>query len=82
MVSNRISTSSNVASLAAKTVFSSGSSKIARQLAGSALSQSGTNRQTGAELERKASKVLRSDHYSTDTKTLAASVLAQSNKGR
>jgi hypothetical protein len=33
-------------------------------------------------METTASKVLQSDKYSDDTKTLAASVLSQSNKSR
>ena len=38
--------------------------------------------QTGAEMEAKAGRVLESDKYNATTKTLAASVLAQSNKER
>ncbi|MBL4918665.1 MULTISPECIES: hypothetical protein [Rhodobacterales] len=82
MATNRKSTSNGVASLAADTLFKPGSSHIARKLAGSALSQSNTNRQTGAKMEDLASKVLRSDRYSERTKTLAGSVLSQSNKKR
>lgn len=82
MAINRKSTSGKVASLAADTLFKSGSSQIARKLAGSALSQSRTNRQTGAEMEDLASKVLRSDRYSEKTKVFAGSVLSQSNKTR
>lgn len=82
MTTNRKGTSNKVASLAADTLFKPGSSHIARRLAGSALSQSNTKRQTGAEMEDLASKVLRSDRYSEKTKTLAGSVLSQSNKKR
>lgn len=82
MAINRKGTSGKVASLAANTVFKSGSSQIARRLAGSALSQSRTSHQTGAEMEDLASKVLRSDRYSEKTKVLAGSVLSQSNKKR
>jgi hypothetical protein len=82
MAVNRKGTSTKVASLAADTLYKPGSSQIARKLAGSALSQSKTNRQTGAKMEDLASKVLRSDRYSEKTKTLAASVLSQSNKRR
>jgi hypothetical protein len=82
MATNRKGTSNKVASLAADTLFKPGSSQIARRLAGSALSQSNTNRQTGAVMEDLASKVLRSDHYSEKTKALAGSVLSQSNKKR
>ncbi|WP_309244014.1 hypothetical protein [Caballeronia sp. EK] len=57
-------------------------SAIKKSLAASALSQSHTKKQTGAEMEHKASEVLHSNKYSKETKTLAASVLAQSNKER
>lgn len=82
MTVNRKGTSTKVASLAADTLFKPGSSKTARMLAGSALSQSRTDRQTGAKMEDLASKVLRSDRYSENTKTFAGSVLSQSNKKR
>ncbi len=82
MAYNRKGTSAKVAKLAAETLFKSGSSRTARQLAGSALSQSRTSRQTGPEMEDLASKVMRSGRYSDDTKTLAGSVLSQSNKKR
>ena len=82
MAVNRKGTSTKVASLAADTLFKPGSSQIARKLAGSALSQSNTNRQTGAKIEDLASKVLRSGRYSERTKVLAGSVLSQSNKKR
>jgi hypothetical protein len=82
MAVNRKGTSTKVASLAADTLFKPGSSQIARKLAGSALSQSNTNRQTGAKIEDLASKVLRSGRYSERTKALAGSVLSQSNKKR
>jgi hypothetical protein len=82
MAINRKGTSGEVASLAADTLFKPGSSQVARKLAGSALSQSRTNRQTGAEMEDLASKVLRSDRYAEKTRVLAGSVLSQSNKKR
>lgn len=82
MSTNRKGTSGKIASLAADTLFKPGSSQTSRRLAGSALSQSGTSRQTGAEMEELASKVLRSNRYSEKTKVLAGSVLSQSNKKR
>lgn len=82
MASNNKQTSEKVASLAAKTLLNTSSSKIAKELAGSALAQKSTNKQTGAILEDKASKVLSSDKYNANTKILAASVLSQSNKSR
>lgn len=79
---NSKKTSRKIASLASKTLRDSNSSQIAKELAGSALSQTVRNNQTGGKIEDKASKVLRSNKYSEDTKSLAASVLAQSNKSR
>jgi hypothetical protein len=51
-------------------------------MAAAALSQRDPNKQTGADMEDKASKVLRSDKYSDETKRFAATVLSQSNKKR
>ena len=82
MAKNQKSTSGGVASLAAATVFSRGASQIQRQLAGSALSQAGTSRQTGAKMEGIASKALSNPRSAATTKTLAASVLSQANKKR
>lgn len=82
MTENKKQTSSSVASLAAKTLSNDNSSQIAKELAGSALSQKGTSKQTGTEMEDKASKVLQSNKYNKDTKTLAASILSQSNQKR
>lgn len=58
------------------------SSKVQRQLAGSVISQSRTERTTGSELESVASKVLQSEKYNDTTKTLAGSVLSQSVKSK
>ncbi|WP_269584422.1 hypothetical protein [Roseibium sp. Sym1] len=82
MPKNKKVTSSNVASQAAEILRDPTSSAIARKLAGSALAQSGTGKQTGADLEEIASRVLSSDKYSDKTKQLAGSVLSQSNKTR
>jgi hypothetical protein len=71
-----------VASLAAATLNDKNASKVAKSLAGSVVAQAHTGKQTGADMESKASKVLQSDKYSDDTKTLAASLLSQSNKQR
>lgn len=79
---NKKRTSSTVASLAAQTLNSPNSSRTAKRLAGSALSQKSTANQTGAEMESFASSVIQSKKYSNETKTLAASVLSQSNKKR
>lgn len=74
--------SSGVTTLAAHTLTDPKASQIAKSLAASVVSQANTDKQTGADLESKASKVLQSDKYSDDTKTLAASVLSQANKER
>lgn len=71
-------TSKSVATLAAETLQDKSASQIAKQLAGSALSQYSTSNQTGSQLEEVASSVLKSPKYSEKTKTLAASVLSQS----
>ena len=71
-----------IAKLAAETLQDKQASQIARSLAASALSQVSGGKQTGGQMEDKAAKVLASDHYSAETKQLAASVLAQANKER
>jgi hypothetical protein len=82
MANNLKKTSTDIASKAASILNNRDSSAIAKSLAASALSQSGTNHQTGAEMEEKAGRVLSSTKYSDETKALAASVLSQSNKSR
>ena len=79
---NTKQTSKVVATLASHTLHDPKASAIAKSLAASALSQSHTKNQTGAEMEHKAGQVLHSNKYSKDTKTLAASVVAQANKER
>lgn len=82
MAKNNKTTSKEIASLASKILTNENSSKTAKKLAGSALSQINKGNQTGAEMEEKASNVLKSGKYSDDTKSLAASILSQSNKDR
>jgi hypothetical protein len=79
---NTKKTSSEMASLASKTLKNKNSSVIAKSFAASALSQTSTTRQTSSEIEAKASAALKSDKYNCITKSLAASVLSQSNKSR
>lgn len=79
---NKKVTSPKVASLASNTLTDKNSSKIAKELAGSALSQANKNNQTSKNVESKASKVLQSPKYSESTKKLAGSLLSQSNKKR
>lgn len=81
-MANKKQTSNRVASLAAETLQNPDASNIARRLAGSALAQSGSAKQTGAEMENVASRVLQSNKYAAETKELAASVLSQALKER
>lgn len=73
-------TSSLLASMAAKIMGDSSSSKIQRQLAGSALAQKGNSKETSERMEGIASKVMKSDKYNMATKSLAASVMSQATK--
>ena len=82
MAKNINKNSQRVASSASKTLRILTASKTAKSLAGSALSQSGTQKQTGASMEGKASKVLSSGRYTPSTKAFAGSVVSQSNKKR
>lgn len=79
---NKKVTSNQIASLASKILTNPNSSQIAKELAGSALSQMNKGNQTGSSMEEKASKVLQSSKYSEATKSLAGSILSQSNKKR
>lgn len=79
---NKKQTSKKMASKAAKKLTDPNSSKIQKELAGSVLAQYATGKETGAEMESKASEVLRSDKYNDETKGLAASLVSQSNKKR
>jgi predicted 2-oxoglutarate/Fe(II)-dependent dioxygenase YbiX len=73
-------TSSNIASLAGQVMSNNNSSNIQRQLAGSALAQHHSGKNTSEYMEAKASQVLQSSKYNAETKQLAASVLSQSTK--
>ncbi|RZG68499.1 hypothetical protein EXE25_05120 [Acinetobacter bouvetii] len=73
-------TSNKVSTLASEVLRKPKSSNIQKELAGSALSQTHSSKQTESEMEPKASKVLQSGKYSDTAKMLAASVLSQSNK--
>lgn len=81
-MANTKRTSKAVASKAAKKLQDDNASAIQRSLAGAALAQHRTGKQTGAKMEDVASRVLSSDKYNKETKELAGSVLSQSNKGR
>lgn len=79
---NRKTSSSAMASKAARALNSNGSSKIQKSLAASVLSQRSASKQTGAVKGDIASCVLQSNKYSNETKSFAASVLSQSNVER
>jgi hypothetical protein len=57
-----------------------GASKTAKSLAGSALAQAGTTKQSSATTARTASKALHDGRTSTSTRSLAGSVLTQKSK--
>ena len=79
-MSNKKASSQKESSKAAKILQDKNASEIQKKLAGSVLSQTDPDKQTGVEMETIASKVLQSNKYSDDTKSLAGSVLSQSNK--
>lgn len=72
-------TSTSIASLAWKIMQDPNSSRIKRELAWSALAQFKSWKISSEEMEVKAQKVLLSDKYSDETKSLAGSVFSQSN---
>ena len=78
MGKNTKKTSKKIASDAARILTDPNASQIQKELAGSAMSQANTGNQTGAEMETKASNVLKSNKYSDKTKEIAATVLSQS----
>lgn len=80
MSKNTKQTSARIATLAAETLQNERASHIAKSLAASALAQRNGSKQTGAEMEDLAAKVLASKRYADETKE--ASVLSQSNKAR
>ncbi|CNK77171.1 hypothetical protein ACRBEF_03370 [Yersinia proxima] len=82
MSKNTKKTSASVASLAAQILKDPTASAIEKSLAGSALSQTNTDNQTGAYMEDVAAQVLAEPKSSKLAKTLAGSVLAQANKKR
>ena len=79
---NLKTSSKSRASNATKALTDTGASKIQKSLAASVLSQRSAQKQTGANMEDVASKVLQSSKYSDETKSFAASVLSQSNDKR
>ncbi|WP_027186806.1 hypothetical protein [Desulfovibrio cuneatus] len=82
MAENKKKTSQKIASIAGQVLQDENASAIQRSLAASALAQAASGKQTGADMEAKASAALKSIRSSELTKELAASVLVQSNKER
>lgn len=82
MTKNTKQTSIDVAKLASQTLRNPSASATAKELAGSALAQASTKKQPSSEVEAKAGMVLQSNKYSEETKTLAASLVSQSNSSR
>ena len=82
MPKNPKKTSSKIGKLASETIQKNSSSKVAKSVAASALSQRSAGKQTGAEMEKKVGKILASDNQAKKKKQLAASVLSQANKSR
>lgn len=70
-------TSRPVATKASNTLRDSSASKAAKSLAGSALSQAGTNKSTSPKVATTAARALDDGRTSRTTKTLAGSVLTQ-----
>ena len=68
-MNNKKQTSTEIASLASKTLKDPNSSAAAKKLAGSAMSQTNTSNQTGSTMEDFASKVLKSPKYNDNTKS-------------
>lgn len=71
-------TAPKIAKIAARVLDNPASSKAAKSVAASALTQSkAPGEKTSARVATVASKILRDDRFSKDAKTLAGSVLGQ-----
>jgi hypothetical protein len=81
-MANKKVTSYEIATTASKVLRNPNSSEIAKQVAGSALSQKNKTHETGKNMETIASNILKSNKYNEVTKELAASILSQSDKNR
>jgi hypothetical protein len=75
-------TQAKTATLASNTLKSGSASAVQMRLAGSALAQAGTGKQTGKQMESVASRALDNQKSNSTTKALAGSVISQSNKKR
>lgn len=72
-------TSKKIAAVAARAMSDPNTPASTRRLAASALSQRVPGRETGADMEELAGKVLGSDWRSDEARTFAASVVSQSD---
>lgn len=68
MSKNSKQTSNKVAKLASEVLRDPSSSAIQKKLAGSALAQTHSTKQTGSEMESEASRVLQSEKYNGTNK--------------
>ncbi len=82
MGTNTKQSSAKLANEAARALQDDKTSAIGKQLAASVLSQAATGKETGKAMEGVASKGLKSDHYSDQNKSFAASLVSQSNNDR
>lgn len=82
MSRNKKETSNQVAKSASKILRDPNASQLQKSLAGSALSQTNTNKQTGKAMETKASNALKNPRSAAKTKQLAGTVVSQANKKR
>ncbi|CTP86999.1 MULTISPECIES: hypothetical protein [Xanthomonas] len=73
-------TGSRVTKSASAVLRDPGASTAAKSLAGSALAQAGTPKQTSPAVARTAAKALNDGRTNTTTRTLAGSVLTQKPK--
>jgi hypothetical protein len=76
-MANRERTGSRIARTAAQTLRDAGASKTAKTLAGSALAQSRTGKETSKATATTAAKALQGGRSGTTTRALAGSVLTQ-----
>ena len=83
-MANKEQTSSKIGSTASSVLRDPGASRVAKQLAGAALAQTGTSKQSSAATASAAGKALDDGRSSRSTKTLAGTVLTQrpGKKGR
>lgn len=82
MAMNNKQSSKSISLLASKVLNDPKSSALEKSLAGSVLSQFGTDNQTGANLQKLASAALKNPGSSDIIKKLAGSVVSQSTTDR